>query len=65
MGDAKDCSPKKNLSTIWIWKWEMRKADHPGKLVLHLIDHATRFSSAGGVVPSQDRDVMFSKFGFL
>ena len=31
-----------------------------GKLVLHLIDHATRFSSAG-VIPSKDRDVIISK----
>ena len=31
-----------------------------GKLVLHLIDHATRFSSAG-VIPSKDCDVIISK----
>ena len=33
---------------------------HSGKLVLHLIDHATRFSVAG-VVHSKDRDVIISK----
>ena len=31
-----------------------------GKLVLHLIDHATRFSTTG-VIPSKDRDVIISK----
>ena len=31
-----------------------------GELVLHLIDHATRFSSAG-VIPSKNRDVIISK----
>ena len=28
MGDAKDRSPKKILSVIWTWKWEMRMSDH-------------------------------------
>ena len=28
MGDAKDRSPKKIQSVIWIWKWEMRNGAH-------------------------------------
>ena len=33
---------------------------HSSKLVLHLIDHATRFSAAG-VVHSRNRDVIICK----
>ena len=34
MGDAKAAHPKKFVSVIWIWKWEMRKSTHRGYRLL-------------------------------